>query len=412
LRAAPFTHSGVFKLRNLYMPFNSQIETRCLTDVLRHVPTVSSEMSVQRFLDILSLTQFSMLPVVDEDMLVGYAHLSDAQALLASEAGFERNSALSKSVGSLMRAASDFLDPSEPLRSVELRFSRMPAELLAVADPDSRYWGVVSARDLFGSRRLPLKMPTIGGMATPFGVYLSDGVHQAGANNWALISSGAVLGALAVLASFTTHAMLTAMGKVAHVDLSYLTDDFTPPAGDTRQGLMSLLAHICSTLLFLLMVRNTRIAGFHAAEHQTVHAIEHGEELLPEIVARMPRPHPRCGTNLMAAGILFWNLSAFIRTMPGFDTDSATLAAILITMVYWRRFGRMLQSVFTTKPATEKELRSGIAAAEQLIHDYRMQGPRHRTAMRRLWCSGMVQSLIGLAPTLILLSMLLDWWQK
>jgi uncharacterized protein YqhQ len=35
-----------------------------------------------------------------------------------------------------------------------------------------------------------------------------------------------------------------------------------------------------------------------------VHAIERGEPLLAESVRAMPRVHPRCGTNIVAAAFL------------------------------------------------------------------------------------------------------------
>src|SRR2546423_10530097 len=57
--------------------------------------------------------------------------------------------------------------------------------------------------------------------------------------------------------------------------------------------------------LFLLFVRALPLVQYHAAEHQAVHAMERGEPLDPEIVRRMPRVHPRCGTNIMAGGMVF-----------------------------------------------------------------------------------------------------------
>ncbi len=42
-----------------------------------------------------------------------------------------------------------------------------------------------------------------------------------------------------------------------------------------------------------------RLFGYHAAEHQTIHAYEHGADLTPEAVARFPAAHPRCGTGFL-----------------------------------------------------------------------------------------------------------------
>ena len=39
-----------------------------------------------------------------------------------------------------------------------------------------------------------------------------------------------------------------------------------------------------------------RLFGYHGAEHKTINAYEAGAELTPDIVARYPIEHPRCGT--------------------------------------------------------------------------------------------------------------------
>ncbi|MBE2266922.1 MAG: DUF1385 domain-containing protein, partial [Anaerolinea sp.] len=39
-----------------------------------------------------------------------------------------------------------------------------------------------------------------------------------------------------------------------------------------------------------------RLFGYHGAEHKTINAYEAGAELTPEIVAKYPIEHPRCGT--------------------------------------------------------------------------------------------------------------------
>jgi uncharacterized protein YqhQ len=39
-----------------------------------------------------------------------------------------------------------------------------------------------------------------------------------------------------------------------------------------------------------------RVFMYHGAEHMTIHAFEHGEELVPERIEKYPTAHPRCGT--------------------------------------------------------------------------------------------------------------------
>ena len=39
-----------------------------------------------------------------------------------------------------------------------------------------------------------------------------------------------------------------------------------------------------------------RVFMYHGAEHMTIHAFEHGEELVPARIEKYPTAHPRCGT--------------------------------------------------------------------------------------------------------------------
>jgi uncharacterized protein YqhQ len=138
-------------------------------------------------------------------------------------------------------------------------------------------------------------------MATPFGVYLSDGANQAGAGNLALVAGGAALAILATTATVIVQALVDLVGHVTHHDVSSISLQYSPVDGKLLPTLLATGLRLSVSLVFLSLIRISRIAGFHAAEHQTVHAIENGEPLVPEIVSRMPRPHPRCGTNILAA---------------------------------------------------------------------------------------------------------------
>jgi hypothetical protein len=158
-------------------------------------------------------------------------------------------------------------------------------------------------------------------------------------------------------------------------------------------------------VVFLLLMRLTRLAGYHAAEHQTVHAIERFEPLMPAVVRRMPRAHPRCGTNLMAAVLVFMSVRQALGYLPSLSGLVEVMAAVA-TLFAWRPVGTLLQERFTTKPAGERELESGIAAGNDLLARYLEEAPARPSLMRRIWCSGMVQVMLGSLPCWLLLELL------
>ncbi|MDX2160450.1 MAG: DUF1385 domain-containing protein [bacterium] len=55
-----------------------------------------------------------------------------------------------------------------------------------------------------------------------------------------------------------------------------------------------------------------RLFGYHGAEHKTINAYEAGAELVPEVVAKYPIEHPRCGTAFLLTvafvGVLVFSL--------------------------------------------------------------------------------------------------------
>ena len=57
-----------------------------------------------------------------------------------------------------------------------------------------------------------------------------------------------------------------------------------------------------------------RLFGYHGAEHKTINAYESGADLTPDVVARYPIEHPRCGTAFILTFVL---LSVLIHSLLG-----------------------------------------------------------------------------------------------
>ena len=132
------------------------------------------------------------------------------------------------------------------------------------------------------------------------------------------------------------------------------------------------------------MFRFSWVTGYHAAEHQVVHAIEQGEDLRPEVVRAKPRVHPRCGTNLMAAFGIFMILERWAGPL-----------AFVVALITWRFFGSLLQQYVTTRPARGWELESGLSAGRQLLERYQGSVGIHSSGIRRLWNMGLLQVFLG-----------------
>ncbi len=279
---------------------------------------------------------------------------------------------------------------------------------LPLRDADGRIVAVLS-RPLSASPALALP-PRFGGMATPLGVYLHDGVSSGGAGFWGLVLTGMTMSCLALLAQVLAHVF--SHFASAHLPALGLWESRLP------FGLPLWLSAISPWLplpFVFLLLRLVPLSGIHAAEHQVVHCIERHLPLSVDSVRTMPRVHPRCGTNLFAGFTLFLLLFLGVFTLTQAAAwqllDSVTLAAMLsgpFTLIYWRRVGGWVQQYFATRPATDSQITGAITAAEQVLscHQRRLERrerPRF-LPLRRIWTAGIAQILVGYAVVIALLT--------
>jgi CBS domain-containing protein len=327
--------------------------------VMRPTLTVEAIDSLARAAGVFRENGTSVLPVVDgEGRLQGVLTNGGLARALAE------SSEPTDAVGPFAERA-ETLQPyataAEALRRGEDGQTRV------VVDDAGRVVGIISAVDLWPRRRIPLRPSVVGGMATPFGVYLTTGNVSAGVSWWALMATGASM--LLMLTAGTTAASLAAKAGV-------------PGWG---QGVL-----LYGT--FLLLLRLVPMSGTHGAEHQVVHAIEREETLVPDVVRRMPRVHPRCGTNLAAGLSLFLG----ILMTPWYpDMTVRALPALLAAALFAIPLGSFLQKYVTTKPPSDRQLAGAIRSAEAVLEKYATASYSRPTPLRRLWNMGILQVMAG-----------------
>jgi hypothetical protein len=222
-------------------------------------------------------------------------------------------------------------------------------------------------------------------MATPLGVYLTTGTVRAGAGDLGLFLTGVALALFYLISDYAVA-----------VGLNYLDSAVSIPG-----SLLYASREIMPFVLMLVMVRVSPLSAYHAAEHQTVAAIEAGEVLVPEVVSQMPRAHPRCGTNLVMILLIFSALEWVDRYV-----------ALLVSVLTWRFLGRYFQQYITTRPAAPKYSEKGVEAGRQLLAKYREEvlNGSSTPLFVRLWNMGWMQVVAGYFFTVTLYAFLLRMW--
>ena len=343
---------------------------------MRPTITVGAEDSIERGVLELRRNGGGIIPVVTDGLLVGVLN-EKCLAYTAAEAIPTLNA-----IGDIM-ARPDTIAPyssgSEALRLL----SDLKVDNLVVVDDHKRVMGLLSPSDLFPRRRVLQRPSMVGGMATPFGVYLTTGAIRGGVPLYAVMATGSLMIGMFILSAAICSPLT---GPINHSHLPNFLKDAIPSS--------------LPLIPFMLMMRLLPLSGTHAAEHMTVHAIERGEELTPEVVARMPRVHPRCGTNLAVALTLFLTISLTEWTS---SEETRYLVAAIITLFSWRSLGSFAQQYITTRKPNAAQLRSGIKAGNDLIQKYSVARSTATNIPTRIWNSGMIHVFAGSGLTILVL---------
>jgi len=347
--------------------------------------TVGPEDSLGRAAELMRVSGLSELPVVSYGQVVGVITEGSILAALLEESG---GSAIERAVGSITLDPPACINAYLPIHVAAEIMKDHDLQEIPVVGERGQFLGVVTRSDVVGALSLAMRPPSVGGLATPLGVYLTTGQYSAGAGGLGLFLAGVALGFLRFLAVGLILVLAFIASRYTRLPLWQILTSSNVGNSNwvyIREGMLLL-----SIPLFALLLRLSTLSGYHAAEHQVVNAIENGEPLSTEYVKRMSRVHPRCGTNILAAAVVFMLISS------AFSMDIAVLITIVVLVFGWRVIGGFLQYFVTTKPPNPKQLASGIAAGKELLARYQ-ENPSYRVSeWRRIWNTGMPLVMLGM----------------
>ncbi len=359
-------------------------------DLARPCPTVQVTDSLGKAAEAMRKSGCPLLPVLHDGQVVGV--IEESSLLTASI-----DSPHGSTVSDLMKPLPAFVPSDAPLTQAAWLMKVHHVIALPVVKEDGRLQGVITGSDVASVLLHGLRPSRIGGMATPLGVYLTTGTHRGGVGDFALILTGITM-ALCLLAA----RLMVLVGLFiadAFLDtrmFEYLVSGigFVPPApwGGNWLDVLPWL----QMLLFFMLMRALPLTGYHGAEHQVVYAIERGEDLTPEAASRMPLEHPRCGTNL--AALLLLLVTILFSNVPPF----LMVALVIVTLLFWRQVGMLLQRYFTVKRPKAKQLLSGLRAGDELLRRFQNQPFRPTPIFLQVWNMGFLQVFAGAGMTFLL----------
>lgn len=275
------------------------------------------------------------------------------------------------------------------------------------------YTGLVCRRDTVAGLLRIASPGSIGGMATPFGVYLTNGVVRAGGRgNLGLALTGATMVLMWTVTSALLGVLAWAGQQVTGIPLLAFHNGFFSQSTALyvrNPGLWMGVFFILQLVLFFVLMRLTPLSAIHGAEHQVVHTIEAGEELTPEAVAAHTPVHPRCGTNLAAMMLVIFAGAYFFVSAGSTDLSQVAFGVSAVTLgalIFRNRVGGLLQALLTTRRPPRDIIVAAIQVGNEILEKSRFQEPRSGTPWLRIWNMGLIQVMAGAGVTMMLLDQL------
>jgi len=355
-----------------------------IDEISEQMPAISEYCPATRLPELFRETQSDTLPVINlNGKLTGIISEYDL-AKIIPEWSMDPESYLHEFIVSSLMTRDVWTETTDTsITGLLNKVNEMHTRVIPIVEEDGTYTGAVITRSSIIHYLTRLVKPrSLGGLATPLGVYITDGKHQGGAGSSGLFLTGIVLGVIINIVQLITTVALGFLGITA------------------INGVTLPLIIIAQITLFLLILRLTPLVKYHAAEHQTINAIERGMPLSLETVKRQPKEHIRCGTNLM---VLILGLQLVIMAYAGFFSKFDPLLQFLFLVVgfsfvfsYWKQGGMLLQKYFTTVKGSDKYIFSGIKAGEDILKKYKEDtAAESPTLSQKIWNMGLIQIIAG-----------------
>ncbi|MCK7502906.1 MAG: CBS domain-containing protein [Desulfobacterales bacterium] len=162
------------------------------------------------------------LPVIDSSgRLVGIISEYDLAKVLP-EWGLEKESYKHNiTVSQLMTREVWTEEESANVSDLLSNVHKMHTRVVPIVDKAGIYTGrSITRTSLVAYLTRMVKPLSIGGLSTPLGVYMTDGIHQAGAGNLGLVLTGLSLGTIIVLIQIATGVIFS------YINMNYIFSNF------------------------------------------------------------------------------------------------------------------------------------------------------------------------------------------
>lgn len=342
-----------------------------LHQISEKIAGISKNQSLSKIIELLQAKSIETIPILDNEKICG---MIDSKELLKTLRYLNNNSNIYASKITAENIMTNNISTIPDTSTIEdiLEKNAFYHAYTPIVDENNNYTGeCISRKKLICYIFKTLNLGKIIGIATPIGIYLTDGLHQTGSKDFGLVIFGAFLAFLNFLIDFTNFFI-----------------NFNEP----------IFNIIFKIILFLILFKILPISSILASKHKVINAMNKGLPLTYDIVEAQSPIYTNGIINLFVLGIgilfIFYINYEFLPDIWIFKFF-LTFIFLLILFSHFKHINSFLQKIFLTKNTSKKQILQAIHSAENLQKLKQETPPRKISALQYIYTSGVLQIIVG-----------------
>ena len=245
------------------MNSDSMNSDRGITQLIKVHPVVTTSDSVRRAAGLIKGSDGSRLIVVNGGAVVGTVSEQAIVDFLSTAGDVE--SAMKLPVDALVEPQPVFINSGVTLKEAAQVFASTGADTLPVIGSHGMVQGVLYRSDVIGSLTRTLRPPTIAGMATPLGVYLTTGSQCGGAGSAGLFLTGVSMMLMIAASTLIVNSLPGVIARSMHINIGAFMASMPILLQPHLRDLVFYASTGLTVVIMLFMLHLSPLSGYHAA---------------------------------------------------------------------------------------------------------------------------------------------------
>ncbi len=229
-------------------------------ELVRRVPVLEATDTVRRAAGLMRESGATRVFVHEGNHITGTVSEQSIAGLLGRNGNLEES--LDSPIQPLVEPNVTFISSRVGLVAAADMFASSGQDVLPVIDDYGSFYGAVYRSDVVGALAKTLRPPSVGGMATPLGVYLTTGSVSGGAGDLGLLLTGVSMGLMIALATAMALGIMYGISLITGFPLSAYLNSTPLTLKANPYDIPFYISTVLTVILFMVLMRLSPLAGW------------------------------------------------------------------------------------------------------------------------------------------------------